>query len=83
MVKRKLNHLDVLEFIGDEPRQTPALIAKKFGISVSSTRNMMTILHGLGLVRRVGRGVYALTDIGLQVLVEGKAVVQQICKKDD
>lgn len=74
MAKRKLNHLKVLKFIGDEPRQTPALIAKKFGVCISSTRNMMTILHGLGLVKRVDRGVYALTDIGLQVLNAGKMI---------
>ena len=68
MVKRKFNHLEVLKFIGDEPRQSPVLISKKFGLCVSSTRNLMTILYGLGIVKRVDRGVYTLTDLGLQVL---------------
>lgn len=68
MAKRKFNHLDILKFIGDEPRQTPVLLSKKFGICVSSTRNMMTVIHDLGIVKRVDRGVYALTDLGLQVL---------------
>lgn len=67
-MKKKFSSLDTLKYIGDEPRQTPILISRQFGMSLPYIRTIMVILNDLGLVEREARGIYTLTDLGLKVL---------------
>ena len=60
--------LRILKLIGDEPRQTPTTLSKKFEMSSSYMRNTLVTLYELGLVKREARGLYVLTELGLRVL---------------
>ena len=60
----------VLEFLRDERSGTPKTISEEIGKSQGYVNQRCSKLASYGLVRKVARGVYVLTDEGEQYLDE-------------
>lgn len=54
----------ILKLLSDEPRQTPQSLKERLDVSISSIKQVLSILYGLKLVDRVSRGLYVITPIG-------------------
>ncbi|MCD6148035.1 winged helix-turn-helix domain-containing protein [bacterium] len=54
----------ILRIIQEEGRITPTVLAKKIGKSRVLVNVYLRALENLGIVRRVGRGLYELTEEG-------------------
>jgi DNA-binding IclR family transcriptional regulator len=63
-----LTAIEILRLLRDMPRLTPILIGKKMKRPPSVIRNVMVTLVELGLVSSAARGLYELTQSGIDVL---------------
>jgi len=63
-----LTAIEILSLLRDMPRLTPILIGKKMGRPPSVIRNVLVTLVELGLVSSAARGLYELTQSGIDVL---------------
>jgi predicted transcriptional regulator len=65
---RDMVALEILACMRDNPRITPQEIAAKTGISTQYVRNTLRVLTELKLAETPVRGVYLITERGLQIL---------------
>ena len=63
-----LTAIEILSLLRDMPRLTPILIGKKMNRPPSVIRNVLVTLVELGLVSSAARGLYELTQSGIDVL---------------
>jgi len=63
-----LTAIEILSLLRDMPRLTQILIGKKMNRPPSVIRNVLVTLVELGLVSSAARGLYELTQSGIDVL---------------
>jgi predicted transcriptional regulator len=62
---------EILETMRDEGNMTPQVLEERYGITAANyARDRMTKMARYGLVEKLGRGLYRLTDDGRAFLSE-------------
>ncbi|MFW5896196.1 MAG: PhiH1 repressor [archaeon] len=62
---------EILETMRDEGNMTPAALDERFGVAAANyARDRLSIMQRYGLVEKLARGLYRLTDDGRGFLDE-------------
>ena len=62
--------LKILQLLKSKPRQTPQTMTKALGVSESSVKSALVYLFDLYHVRKLGHGLYIITESGVRTLEE-------------